>query len=238
MFGLKLYTKNGQSNPVPDFYSMQVAEAQNLAQKAKLKVEVIDSSYNNEVAPGAIIDQVPEKGFGVKENRTVFLTINSKMPEQVIVPKLTNISFRQAQVLIENSGLVIGNIIYQPSEFNDLVLDVQKDSMQITAGEKLIKGESIDLVVGRVEGNTSTPLPSLIGLSINEASVELTNAMLNRGVIIYDESILSAEDSLNARVWKQRPTPKIQRDVNLGSNIDIWVTVDQLKIEDASQQNF
>lgn len=238
MVGLKIYTRNGQSTPVPDFYAMQVADAQTLARESGIKIEVIDSSYNNEVDPGAIIDQLPEKGFGVKKNRTIFITINSNLPEQVSVPKLTEISFRQAQVLIENCGLQIGNISYRPSEFNDLVLDIQKDSVSIQPGEKLFKGASIDLVVGRVEGNATTPLPFLVGLNISEAGTELTNAMLNQGVIIYDESILSAEDSLNALVWKQRPTPRLIKNVNLGSTVDIWVSVDQLKIEDAMQQNF
>ena len=119
-----------------------------------------------------------------------------------------------------------------------MVLDVLKDSVKIKTGEKIIKGETVDLVVGRVEGNLSTPLPLLIGLIVNEAGIELTNAMLNQGVIIYDESILSAADSINAKIWRQRPSPKIQPTVNLGSSVDVWVTIDQLKIDDATQQNF
>lgn len=237
MFGLKIYTKNGQSNPVPDFYALDVNQVEALAKQYNLQVEIVDSSFNNDVPPGTVIDQVPEKGFKVKDKRTIFLTLNSNMPEQVAVPKLTEISFRQAQVLIENCELQIGKISYLPSEYNDLVLKVLQDSIEIKTGQNLIKGSVIDLVVGRVDGNITTPLPNLIGLSISEAQEQITNAMLNTGVFIYDESVLSPEDSLNVKIWKQNPSPKINTEVNLGSSIDLWLTIDQLKIDDAIEPN-
>lgn len=238
MFGLKIYTKNGQSNPVPDFYALDVTQVEALSKQYNLQFEIIDSSFNNDVPPGTVIDQVPEKGFKVKDQRTIFLTLNSTMPEQVSVPKLTEISFRQAQVLIENCGLQIGTISYSPSEYNDLVLKVLQDSIKIKTGQKLVKGSVIDLVVGRVEGNITTPLPNLIGLTLPEAQELITNAMLNTGVFIYDQSVLSPKDSLNVKVWKQNPSPKINAEVNLGSSIDLWLTIDQLKIDDAIKPNF
>jgi ribosomal protein L28 len=62
--------------------------------------------------------------------------------------------------------------------------------------------------------------------------------MLNMGVLIYDETIISKEDSLNARVWKQNPNPKVTGYVNLGSSVDIWITVDALKIEETAEPEF
>jgi beta-lactam-binding protein with PASTA domain len=180
-----------------------------------------------------VVDQIPRPGHGVKQNRTIFLTINSTQPEMVTLPQLTDISFRQAQVLVENSGLQIGNIFYQPSEYDNLVLNVQIDSTDIRPGKQLPKGTSVDLIVGRKRGNQTTPLPDLIGLTVDEAQATLTSAMLNTGVVIYDESIRSSGDSLSARVWRQRPDPRITGSILLGSSIDIWVTVDQLKIDDA-----
>lgn len=233
--GLKLYTRHGQSNPVPDFYGLTQAEAKETAKQYDLIIEVVDSLYMNEAAAGSIVDQLPEAGSRVKENRTIFLTINSTQPEQVTLPQLTDISFRQAKVLIENSGLEIGNISYRPSEYNDLVLEIQKDSVELFTGQKLPKGSSIDLIVGREQGNQVTDLPNLLGLTIREARETLTNAMLNTGVVIYDESILSAEDSTSAMVWKQQPNPRVTATTTLGSSVDLWVTVDQLKIDDAAE---
>lgn len=236
--GLKIYTRHGQSNPVPDFYGLTQAEAKATARQYDLRVEIVDSLYMSEADPGVVVDQLPGADNRVKEDRTIFLTINSTQPEQVILPQLTDISFRQAKVLIENSGLEIGNISYQPSEYNDLVLEIQKDSAELHAGQRLPKGSSIDLIVGREHGNQVTDLPNLLGLTIPEAKETLTDAMLNTGVIIYDESIISAEDSTSAMVWKQEPNPRVTATATLGSSVDLWVTVDQLKIEDATDTGF
>ena len=238
MQGLKTYTHHGESYTVPDFSGLVKDEAEQIAANQKLKVEVVDSVYLKDVSPGSVIDQVPEAGLKVKESRTIFLTVNATQPEQVTLPKLTDISFRQAQVLIENSGLQIGKISYQPSEYNDLVLNVLIDSVNVKPGKKISKGTNIDLIIGRTQGNVSTPLPNLIGLTIEEAQNTLTHAMLNTGVLIYDETVVSENDSLNARVWKQSPNPKIVANITLGSSVDIWITVDNLKIEETSEPEF
>ena len=235
---LKIYTRQGDTFPVPDFSGLTVNEAMKAARQYDLEIAIMDSLFMENAPPGVIVDQVPNAEHHVKKGRTIFLTINSTQPEQVTLPQLTDISFRQAQALIENSGLQIGNIAYRPSEYSDLVLEVQKDSRELVPGQKLPKGTPIDLVVGREQGNQVTDLPDLTGLRIPNARETLTDAMLNMGVVIYDESVLSAEDSTNARVWKQSPNPKVTATANLGSSVDLWVTVDHLKIEDAMELDF
>src|SRR6056297_526829 len=104
MQGLKMYTRHGQANPVPNFSGLTQSEARQMANQYKLEIEIVDSLYADDAAPGAIVDQLPKPGSRVKEDRTIFLTVNSMQPEQVTLPKLTDISFRQARVLTENAG--------------------------------------------------------------------------------------------------------------------------------------
>ncbi len=236
MKGLNWYTHHGISYPVPNLTGLTVEEATTSAQTNHLKIEIIDSVFNKKYEPGTVVDQQPIANSNVKENRTLFLTINSSEPEKVILPKLTDISFRQARVLVENSGLFIGTISYEASEYNDLVLDVQQDSVSIQKGEKIIKGSTIDLIVGRSKGNLKTPLPNLTGFSLEEALATLTGAKLNQGVQIYDNTIHTAEDSLNAQIWKQLPNPKFIKTVDLGSSVDIWLTVDPDKVNKAYER--
>jgi beta-lactam-binding protein with PASTA domain len=233
---LKSYTRHGQSNPVPDFYGLSQTEAVQLAGQYNLKAVVMDSVYSDKVSPGEVVEQQPSAGFGVKENRTILLTINSTQKEKVVLPKLTNISFRQAQVLVENCGLLAGEISYKPSEYNDLVLTVTQESREVSQGDVLLKGSTIDFVIGRDPENQQTPLPDLIGLKPAAAKNILTNAMLNFGVVIYDESIVSEEDSLNAMIWRQRPDTKINTTVKLGTSVDLWITVDEEKLNNAREQ--
>lgn len=234
--GLNSYTNHGESYPVPNLTGLTIKEAQSSAQANSLRIEIIDSVFNKKYEPGTVVDQQPVANSKVKEKRKIFLTVNSSEPEKVILPKLTDISFRQAQVLAENCNLFIGNISYQPSEYNDLVLEVQQDSMVIKQGEKIVKGTTIDLIVGRSKGNLKTPLPNLTGFSIQDALATLTGAKLNQGVLIYHKSITTAEDSLNAKIWKQLPNPKYVSEVELGSSIDLWLTVDSIQINEAYER--
>lgn len=233
---LNSYTRHGQSNPVPDFFGLTQIEATQLATQQNLKIVIIDSVFTNEVKPGRVVEQVPDAGFGVKENRTIFITVNSTQKEQVVLPKLTDISFRQAQVIIKNCGLQIGEISYQPSEYNNLVLKVEQDSVEIFQGEIVLKGSVVNFIVGRDTENEQTPLPNLKGENIETAKKIITGAMLNFGVLIYDETFLSAEDSVNATVWKQRPDVNVGSFVRMGTSVDLWVTVDEEKINNATGQ--
>lgn len=237
MQGLKKYTHHGESYPVPDFSGLTIPEIENMAGQNNLRYEIIDSVYINEAAPGVVVDQEPEAGFRVKQNRTVFLTINSKEPEKVFLPKLTDISFRQALVLAENHGIQIGTIFYEPSEFNNLVLRVEQDSVELFPGELLIKGSSVDLIVGRSLGNEEIPLPDLTGLNSQMAKNILNDAMLNMGVTIYDKTVITFEDSLNAFVWRQYPSTKNIKMIALGTSVDLWLTTDSLKIEPSLKEN-
>lgn len=233
MWALKLYTHHGEAYPLPNLNGLTEIEVKEKVELNNLRYKIIDSAYIEGAIAGSVIDQIPKPGFKVKKNRTVFLTINATSPEQVILPKLRDISFRQAQVMIENCGLTIGEISFEPSEFSNLVLNVLIDSTEIKEGEKCIKGTPINLIVGKGYGNEVTTLPNLIGHTTKDAKILLSKALLNMGVIIYDQSFFTEEDSLNATIWRQRPNPKTTSNIEIGTSIDIWITVNQEKIKNA-----
>jgi beta-lactam-binding protein with PASTA domain len=232
---LKSYTHHGEAYPVPDFTGLTIDEIEATAQQAQLKYEIIDSMHFDGANPGAVVEQVPEPGFKVKKNRIVFLTINSTVPEKVVLPKLTDISFRQALGLMENCGLKPGKITYQPSEYNNLVINVEQDSKILNQGDIVQKGSSIDLIIGSNSGIQDTPLPNLTGMKYREAESLLTSYMLNTGSLIYDGTVISTEDSLSAIVWKQYPGKNIKL-VSLGTSIDLWLTLDSVKISQPTQK--
>jgi beta-lactam-binding protein with PASTA domain len=226
---LKSYTRHGESFPVPNFKGLTIDEIDAVAEQNHLKYEIIDSMHIDGAEPGAVVEQVPVPGFKVKKNRIIFLTVNSTVPEKVVLPKLTDISFRQALGLIENCGLVPGKITYEPSEYNNLVLKVEQNEVELIQGEIIEKGSSIDLVIGSNSGVQDTPLPDLTGMTYTEADTLLTNYMLHTGVLIWDQSIVTPEDSISAVIWKQYPGKNI-RLVSLGTSVDLWLTLDSLKI--------
>lgn len=221
---LKSYTLQRESYAVPDFSGLQPYEAERLAEENNLRFEVADSIHFIGAEPGAVVEQVPEPGLKVKKNRIVFVTINSTVPEKVILPKITDVSFRQAQAMIENCGLITGNITFQPSEYNDLVLKVEQRSRELNQGDEILKGSTVDLVIGRSGGSSETSLPDLTGLLLTDAKNTLSTGMLNAGVLIFDSSITTPEDSASAIVWKQYPSISNTRIVNIGTSVDLWLT--------------
>jgi beta-lactam-binding protein with PASTA domain len=226
---LKSYTHHGESYPVPNFEGLSLNEIEEVVQQAHLKFEIIDSMHFENAQPGAVVEQVPEPGFRVKKNRIVFLTINSTVPEMVVLPKLTDISFRQALGLMENCGLKPGKITYEPSEYNNLVLNVEQNLKVLKQGDIIQKGSSIDLVIGSNSGIQETPLPDLIGVTFADAQSLLTSYKLNTGSLIFDGTISTPEDTLAATVWKQYPGKNIKL-VSLGTSVDLWLTLDSVKI--------
>jgi eukaryotic-like serine/threonine-protein kinase len=233
---LKSYTRHGESFPIPNFTGLTVDEIESIANENDLKYEIVDSIHFDGAKPGVVVEQIPEAGSKVKRNRIIFLTINSTVPEKVTLPKLTDISFRQAQALIENCGITLGNISYQPSEYNNLVLKVVQNSRELPTGEIILKGSSVDLIIGSSSGSQDTPLPNLTGRTYIEAENLLKSNLLNTGVLIYDASIITPEDTLKALIWKQYPNHQNTRIVSLGTSVDLWFTLDSLKIQQPTLQ--
>jgi len=231
MFAIRVYTNHGESFAVPDFSGMGMDEVKQLAGQKNLNLEITDSLYLNNVAPGTVIDQVPVGGFVVKEGRTIFLTICAFNPEQVAMPKLTDISFRQALNLIRSLGLNVGEVSYVPSEFSSLVLKQMINGEEIETGILVNKGSTIDLVVGENTRGEKTFLPNLLGVTLEQAELVVAESKLNVGAVIYDESCATYEDSIKARIWQQRPEADDKQKVDQGSAVDLWLSVDEDKFQ-------
>lgn len=95
----------------------------------------------------------------------------------------------------------------------------------INEGSSIRKGDVIDLVLGMVSSKT-TRVPDLIGLGPELAGEIITDYFLNLGAVTYDESMANEEDSANAFVWRQYPEFDEFRRLNMGMEVDIWLTID------------
>ncbi len=237
LMALRIYTFHGEAFPVPDVYGMTEDQFEEALDDADLKYKVVDSSYNEQLKPGAVIDQIPEAGHKVKRDRTIFLTLNAVSPGSVIFPRVTDISHRQAIVQLESVGLIPGKVTFEPSEFQNLVLKAKLNGREIGEGEMVIVGSTIDLVLGSGHSGNSTVLPDLKGMTLGEARIALANNSLNLGSHFFDETIATPSDSLIARVFRQHPQPKYSFQTSAGTEVDIWLTTDDSKLTDKSPDN-
>ncbi len=231
MFFLWIYTDHGESVEIPDLKGKTSMEVAAILDRIDLRYEIRDSVYSLETDPGTVLDQFPKPGQKVKENRTVFITLSAVSQEMISMPQLTDISYRQATNLIENAGLIAGNIEYKPSEFPNLVLEQKVNGRIVREGEMIPKGSVVDLVLGTEGDATSSKVPTLFGNNLAEAQLKIQEAFLNLGTVTYDESFTSQEEKTKGLIWKQSPDPAEIFEIARGTSIDIWLTIDPTKLE-------
>jgi len=227
---LNIYTRHGQSRPVPDIRGLTMQDAKHSVRKSKMKLMVIDSVYTSFVPRGCIAEQIPMPGHRVKKGRTITVTINAFNPEMVAVPDLVGLPKRQALSQIETTGLQTGQLTYVSDITVDFVLKQKIHGKEVAPGDSVQKGMMIDLVLGKGLSNQHTSMPDLIGLPLERAKDEILGYSLNLGAYVYDESVMNATDSMAALVYKQTPAYGPEATAQLGSAVYLWLTTDTLKL--------
>jgi eukaryotic-like serine/threonine-protein kinase len=223
---LKIYTHHGKTILVPDMAGLTLDEVDDVTSSRHLRFEVIDSVFSTEMPRGTVIKQNPNASSRVKKNRKIFLTMNAVNPEMVSMPQLIGLSYRQARLALQNAGLIQGSIEYRPDYAKNNVLQQMHNNAVINEGTEITKGAVIDLVLGMGLSSKTTRVPDLVGLGLEEASGIIADYYLNLGAITYDLSFEDAMDSTGAFIWRQYPDFDEFRRLNMGMEIDIWLTID------------
>ena len=222
---LDSYTAHGENVTVPDFRGLDFDAAQILAAKDGLQVKVNDTLSVDDVAPGAIIDHFPSASSKVKRGRTIYLSINSTTPVMVIMPKVTNVSLRQATQMLENKGLRIGVIEYKPDFANNYVFEQRYNLKTIEPGTKIPKGSAVDLLVGQGGDGVVVAIPSLLGLSW----LAISDSLMARGLNvnpIFNADVRTKDDTLRARVIRQSPAYVEGGKMTASETIDVWFGIE------------
>ena len=231
------YTLHGQTITVPDLTGYVIADIESLLQEKKLRYKIADTIYIAGAKKGVIIDQAPKPDAKVKKNRTIYLIVNAKLTPKVKLPNLVDLSLRQAITILETYGFIVGELEYKPDIALDAVIGQKINGRDVESGEMVTKGAKIDLVMGAGLSENLVPVPHLIGLSREDAITELKLSSLNAGGEKYDETVVTAIDSMEAKVWRQNPESG-EALINLGGYIDMWFTKDELKrISDSAGSN-
>jgi len=225
LLGLRIYTHHGQTIMVPDLSGLTEQEVSEVTAARNLRYEVIDSVFSSEMPRGTVVKQNPGASAKVKKHRKIFLTLNAINPETVPMPRLVGLSIRQARLAMQNAGLTLGEIRYRPDfAVNNVLEQLHADSM-IAEGTEIRKGEVIDLVLGMVS-DENTRVPDLVGVPLEAARDIILDYYLNLGAVTYDESMENAEDSALAFVWRQYPEFDEFKRMQMGLEVDVWVTID------------
>ncbi|MDR0565876.1 MAG: PASTA domain-containing protein [Prevotellaceae bacterium] len=227
---LMVYTRHGKTFALPEFIGLSLADAQRLAREKHLRIEVIDSVYIAGKQRGSVIEQNPKPKVRVKNNRTVFLTLNATAAKKVTAPSAVGLSLRQAKATIELQGLEVGRLIFTYDIASGNVIGQLHAGRTLNAGRQLNAGSKVDLIIGKNHGSEHTVLPHLKGFSLPLAKSSIIEASLNIGAVRYDESVKTVADSLEARVYAQQPAAGDHTSLEVGSSVNIYLTVNPARL--------
>ena len=225
--GLRLVTRHGKTVTAPDFTSLSMQEAENLAAQSQVSVKVVDSVFVRRLPGGVVYRQQPKAGSTVKKGRSIFLTINSVVPRKVVMPNLYGYSVTEARAELKNRGLNIGKLNYVRDIATNTVLGQFCNGRELAAGDLVVNGSDIDLKVGVGSEDNTTVVPRVIGMKYVSAVDAIHDRFLNTGKVTFDPNIKTYADSVDAVVYKQ---DAIGSTKSLGSPVNIYLTLDHSKL--------
>ena len=234
---LGVITKHGEYLTVPSVTGKKTADAVKFLEKNGFEVIIQDSVYTDSVGMGVVLRQLPDPNSTVKINRTVFLTVNRVTLPLIDMPALEGKTLNFALNIITRSHLELGDTVYKPDFMRGSVLEQSYKGKKIAAGAKLPWGSRIDLVIGSGLNEQLILVPSLLGLTLNEAKIVLEQNGIGVGAIVVDPGI---SDTLAAFVYQQVP-PRFNDDkqpvyIQSGQLMDIWVSKEMKVLKDSTNK--
>lgn len=227
---MQIGTRHGSRRTVPDFSGVSLADAERMARRSDLRLQINDSLFVPAYQGGIVLDQLPKGGVGVKPGRTVYITINSFRQKMVPVPYVAHRSLRQAKNMLEIAGLEISELVYRADMATNYVLEEFVGDRRIAPDTRMEAemGSGVKLYVGVQPGHGITVVPQVVGLPLKEAKSRLWELGLNVGKVAFDPDInlLNQKDAL---VYMQRPLA--ERNATLGTKVDLQLTLDARKTE-------
>ena len=161
---LNITTNHGDFETVPNLTGKSISMAEMELNENNLVMQIQDSAnFNPDYPKFAVIEQDPLPGTKVKKDRKIYLTLNPSGYNKILVPDLTERTFRQARPTLEALGFKIGTITYVNNIGKDIVLKMSNKGKEIHTDTKLPKTSVIDFVLGNgnrpsAEGeDTSSP---------------------------------------------------------------------------------
>jgi beta-lactam-binding protein with PASTA domain len=206
-------THHGETITVPNIVGKNAEELENFLDSKKLRYKINDSTFTPGAKPLTVLTQHPLPDAKVKENRMIYITVAAKNPPEVEMPDLKDFSLKNAQIQLNQHGLLLGEIIHIPGKA-DMVYDQIMNGRRITPGTKIPKGSRIVLKVGNAAGQ-EIAVPNFVGMSITDAK----SLAAENGVIL---EIRPNPDATEGTIQRQKPSPDEVSTMKSGETVDVW----------------
>ena len=193
------FISNESNVIVPDLTGKHVVDALELLSDLSLNTKIKGMEYSTDVPRHHVILQDPAPGSEIKPGRDVRITL-SKGRKTIITPALKGLTLNQAQIVIEENGLILGNVarVYQDRTDGEVIV-----SQAPSPGKTIHREDPVDLLISLGKRPTDFLMPDLSGLSLDEAMSLIEKEHLTLGKV----RTASDKDRPVDRIVDQSPLP-------------------------------
>lgn len=164
---------------VPDFQGMSMVDAEELATKAHLQVEITEEVYDDEIEVDHIVSQSPRPGRKVQKDDVIEVVV-SKGTETIRVPDLSGKTEDEAKAALRKAGLRLGDVEEEESEDEEAGTVI---SQTPRAGHKADPKARVHITLAKEPETKMVSLPDLRGRSLDNAKETLANLKLTLGTV-------------------------------------------------------
>ncbi|MBC7088267.1 MAG: Stk1 family PASTA domain-containing Ser/Thr kinase [Tissierellales bacterium] len=169
----------------PNLVGKTEEEANRLAEEMGFEIEVIERVQSAEFEEGIIISQNVDEGVRIRKGFPIGIVVSLGF-DNVEVPNLINKSISEAERLLKEAGLRIGNNIEY--EFHDEIPIDYVISQSIEPYSVVTPNTRVDLVISKGPKDAEVIMIQLVGENINKAITDIRNLGLEVGEIKYEPS--------------------------------------------------
>jgi beta-lactam-binding protein with PASTA domain len=162
---LPLYVNWNDEIRVPSLTHTDLDIATKILADRSLEWTIKDTIFRRDIPSRFIMDQYPEAGQMVKENRKIQLTINLP-PAKLEMPDLIALTERQATIAIERLGLTL---VETRRDSSDLYERTVVMGQSVLAGMPVSPGDSITFIVSLGKRNLKKTMPDVLNKGLEEA---------------------------------------------------------------------
>lgn len=221
---LGVYTRHGESRQVGNYVGMDLDEAKRKAKSSSFSVVVSDSIFLVDRSPNVVLEQDPKPFSNVKEKRRIYLVVTKSTADEVTLPGLVgNYNFDQYTRKLRRMDIkfTIKERVFDAVEEENSIKYLFYNGKKITQddlakGVDVPKGSLLEFVVTERSSNRVT-IPNLVCTRYEAATFLISSLNLNLGTV-------HGRVSDNAWVWKQDPPYTSGAQINMGAQVDIYLT--------------
>lgn len=225
---LGCYTHHGESVQVDDFTGMHLSDAKKQGRDKDFRFEVMDSVWIEGKPSGMIILQNPKPLSRVKEGRKIYVTVTGNA-ESESLPKFSDSSYdydRYASKLAKR-GIKsrVKERAFDAKQAENTILYFYHHGKKVTeqmvkAGYEVMPGDVLEFVVSERLSN-EMEIPDLVCMNFTAAEFLVSTSNLNIGQV-YDDGTVT--DRSTAFISRQEPAYDPERTIQMGGQINVWLT--------------